>query len=102
MSDLERYISDNALRFFGLSDRSIVDYVVASASSAKSPEALFSSLNASGLPDTPDAHQFAQEVFSRAPRRSKHKKASDSARKQAEQETKALHSQKFGFLLDED
>ena len=72
------------------------------ASSAKSPEALFSSLNASGLPDTPDAHQFAQEVFSRAPRKSKHKKASDSARKQAEQETKALHSQKFGFLLDED
>ncbi|RDX53313.1 hypothetical protein OH76DRAFT_1210748 [Lentinus brumalis] len=102
MSDLERYISDNALRFFGLSDRSIVDYVVASASSAKSPEALFSSLNASGLPDTPDAHNFAQEVFSRVPRKSKHKKASDSARRQAEQETKALHSQKFGFLLDED
>ncbi len=36
------------------------------------------------------------------PRKSKHKKASDSARRQAEQETKALHSQKFGFLLDED
>ena len=52
MSDLERYISDNALRvsdalsisyiarahgnwqFFGLSDRSIVDYVVASGKHA--------------------------------------------------------------------
>ena len=78
------------------------NHLTVQASSAKSPEALFSSLNASGLPDTPDAHQFAQEVFSRAPRKSKHKKASDSARKQAEQETKALHSQKFGFLLDED
>ncbi|KAI0670780.1 pre-mRNA splicing factor [Trametes maxima] len=102
MSDLERYISDNALRFFGLSDRSIVDYVVASASSAKSPEALFVSLNASGLPDTADAHSFAQEVFARAPRKSKHKKASDSARRQAEQDAKALRSQKFGFLLDDD
>ncbi|KAI0754937.1 pre-mRNA splicing factor [Daedaleopsis nitida] len=102
MSDLERYISDNALRFFGLSDRSIVDYVVASASSAKSPEGLFSSLNASGLPETPEALQFAQEVYSRAPRKSKHKKSSDAARKQAEQDTKALHSRKFGFLLDED
>ncbi|KAI0648049.1 pre-mRNA splicing factor [Trametes meyenii] len=102
MSELERYISDNALRFFGLSDRSIVDYVVASASSSKSPEALFVSLNASGLPDTADAHNFAQEVFARAPRKSKHKKASDSARRQAEQDAKALRSQKFGFLLDDD
>ncbi|CDO71497.1 hypothetical protein BN946_scf184909.g91 [Trametes cinnabarina] len=102
MSDLERYISDNALRFFGLSDRSIVDYVVACASSAKSPEALFVQLNASGLPDTPDAHNFAQEVYARVPRKSKQKKAADSARKQAEQEAKALRAQKFDFLLDED
>ncbi|OBZ68669.1 Pre-mRNA-splicing factor ATP-dependent RNA helicase-like protein cdc28 [Grifola frondosa] len=99
-SDLERYISDNALRFFGLSDRSIIDYVVASASSSKSPEALFSALNASGLPDNPDAHDFAQQVFSRVPKKSKHKKSSD--RKQAEQEAKQLRSQKFGFLLEDE
>ncbi|PCH40145.1 hypothetical protein WOLCODRAFT_16331 [Wolfiporia cocos MD-104 SS10] len=101
-SELERYIGDNSLRFFGVSDRSIIDYVVASASSSKSPEALFTALNASGLPDSPDAHQFAQEVFARAPRKSKHKKASDSSRKQAEEQAKLLRSQKFGFLLDED
>ncbi|KAI0822326.1 P-loop containing nucleoside triphosphate hydrolase protein [Trametes gibbosa] len=102
MSDLERYISDNALRFFGLSDRSIVDYVVASASSSKSPEALFAQLNASGLPDSADAHKFAQEVFARVPRKTKHKKSSDAARRQAEQEAKALRAQKFDFLLDEE
>lgn len=72
----------------------------ATASSAKSPEALFSALNASGLPDTPHAHQFIQQVYSRAPRKSKHKK--DSARRQAEQEAKILRAQKFGFLLEED
>lgn len=70
------------------------------ASSAKSPDALFSALNASGLPDTPDAHQFISEVYTRAPRKGKHKK--DSARKQAEQEAKALRAQKFDFLLDDD
>ncbi|KAH9936266.1 uncharacterized protein B0H18DRAFT_318576 [Fomitopsis serialis] len=101
-SELQRYISDNSLRFFGVSDRSIIDYVVASASSSKSPEALFTALNASGLPDTPDAHHFAQEVFSRAPRKSKAKKSSDLARKQAEEQSKLLHSQKFGFLLDDE
>ena len=74
----------------------------ATASSSKSADALFASLSASGLPNTPDAHQFAQEVFSRVPRRYKHKKASDSSYKQAEQEAKTLRSQKFGFLLDED
>ncbi|EKM49643.1 uncharacterized protein PHACADRAFT_47385, partial [Phanerochaete carnosa HHB-10118-sp] len=99
-SDLERYISDNSLRLFGLADRSIIDYVLTSASSAKSPDALFSSLHASGLPDIPDAHQFINEVWQRAPRKSKHKK--DSTRKQAEQEAKALRSQRFDYLLDED
>ncbi|KIM89015.1 hypothetical protein PILCRDRAFT_84835 [Piloderma croceum F 1598] len=101
-SDLERYISDNSLRLFGLADRSIIDYVLASASSSKSPDVLFTSLNASGLPDTPDAHQFINEVFSRAPRNTKHKRSSNSTHKQAEKEAKALQSQKFGFLLDDE
>ena len=75
------------------------DDPTSSASSAKSPDALFSSLHASGLPDTADAHQFIAEVYSRAPRKEKHKK--DSARKQAEQEAKALRTQKFDYLLED-
>ncbi|KAJ3526883.1 hypothetical protein NM688_g8204 [Phlebia brevispora] len=99
-SDLERYVSDNALRFFGLSDRSIIDYVLASASSSKTPDALFASLNASGLPDNPASHQFINEVFQRVPRKHKHRK--DSARKQAEQEAKALRAQRFDYLLEDE
>jgi pre-mRNA-splicing factor ATP-dependent RNA helicase DHX16 len=72
------------------------------ASSSKTPDALFSSLNASGLPDTPDAHEFITEVFRRAPRRQKHKHSTDSARKQAEKDARALSSQRFGFLLDDE
>ncbi|CCM01881.1 uncharacterized protein FIBRA_03952 [Fibroporia radiculosa] len=101
-SELERYVSDNSLRFFGVSDRSIIDYVIASASSSKSPESLFTALNASGLPDTPDAHQFAQDVYSRAPRKSKHKKSSGASRKQEEERSKLLQSQKYSFLLEDD
>ncbi|KAJ7935450.1 pre-mRNA splicing factor [Mycena leptocephala] len=93
-SELERYISDNSLRLFGLADRKIIDYVLASASSSKTPESLFTALNASGLPDTPDAHEFINEVFKQAPRKHKHKRSTaDSTRR---------HSQKFGFLLDDD
>lgn len=74
------------------------------ASSSKSPEALFSSLAASGLPNTSDAHAFVTELFQRAPRKSKHKQkstADESARKQAERETRELTAKKYGFLLDE-
>ncbi|KAJ7601018.1 pre-mRNA splicing factor [Mycena floridula] len=101
-SELERYISDNCLRLFGLADRSIIEYVVASAASSKTPDALFSALNASGLPDTPDAHDFINQVFQKAPRKQKHKHSSDSARRQSEKESKALQSQRFGLILDDD
>ncbi|KAF9050966.1 hypothetical protein BDZ89DRAFT_520515 [Hymenopellis radicata] len=102
-SDVERYISDNSLRLFGLADRSIIDYVLASASSAKTPDALFSSLHASGLPDTPDAHEFINTVFTQAPRKHKHKRsAAEKAQRQAEKDSKSLRSQKFDLLLEDD
>jgi pre-mRNA-splicing factor ATP-dependent RNA helicase DHX16 len=70
------------------------------ASSSKTPESLFASLNAAGYPDTPDVHGFSSEVFKRVPR--KHKRSSvDGARKQAEKDAKVLRSQKFDFLLDD-
>ncbi|KAG6841261.1 Cyclin-dependent kinase catalytic subunit [Blastosporella zonata] len=78
----------------------MVDYVLASATTSKTADALFSSLHGSGLPDSPDAHRFISELFSKAPR--KHKHSSGSTRKQSEKDTKSLHSQKFGFLLDDD
>ena len=72
------------------------------ASSSKSPESLFVSLHTHGLPDTSDAHDFISELFSRVPRKHKHRSTSDSVRKQAEKDAKALSSQKFGFLLEDD
>ncbi|KAH9042047.1 pre-mRNA splicing factor [Lactarius pseudohatsudake] len=101
-SDLERYISDNALQFFGLSDKSIVDFVIASASSSKTTDALFSSLHAAGLPDTPSAHAFISEVYRQAPRKQKHRRPDDAVRKRAEKDAKALRKQQFSFVIDED
>ncbi|KAF5382708.1 hypothetical protein D9615_002811 [Tricholomella constricta] len=99
--ELNRYISDNVLRFFGSSNQSMVDYVLASATSSKTPDTLFTSLHNSGLPDTPAAHQFISELFQKTPRKHKHS-SSGSSRRQTEKDAKALHSQKFGFLLDDD
>ena len=109
----------SVLKFFGLSDKSIVDFVIASgahipchgtivislspsASSSKTTDALFSSLHAAGLPDTPAAHAFINEVHRQAPRKRKHGHSDDAARKQTEKDTKTLRKQQFSFVLDDD
>jgi len=54
------------------------------ASSSKTPGSLFTALHASGLPDTPDAHQFTAEVFERAPRKTRHKNSTQKSKRQPE------------------
>lgn len=108
------------VQLLGLSDKSTIDFVIASgqclpilvlrvvfnqftstASSSKSPDALFTSLTAAGLPNTPAAHTFIQQLYERAPRKSKHKQSTESSRKAAEAESKALQSKRYQLLLDD-
>ena len=103
-----------------MSDKSTVDFVIASgqcfsislarivfnqfhstASSSKSPDALFISLTAAGLPNTPAAHIFIQQLYERAPRKSKHKQSAESSRKAVEAESRALQSKRYQLLLDD-
>jgi len=96
------------LKLFGESNHAIVDFVIASASSAKSSEALFSSLNSFGLPNTAAAQSFASEVFAQVPRKSKHSSKDPSSskdaarRREAEAEARTVAAQKYGLLLDDD
>ena len=71
------------------------------ASSSKSPDALFTSLTAAGLPDTPAAHTFIQQLYERVPRKSKHKQSAESSRKAAEAESRVLQSKRYQLLLDD-
>jgi pre-mRNA-splicing factor ATP-dependent RNA helicase DHX16 len=72
-----------------------------SASSSKTKDALFSSLHGAGLPDTPAAHAFINEVHRQAPRKRKHGNLDDAVRKQAEKDSKALRKQQFSFVMDD-
>ncbi|KAH7100373.1 hypothetical protein BKA62DRAFT_252983 [Auriculariales sp. MPI-PUGE-AT-0066] len=99
---LQQYVSDQSLKLFGLADKSIVDFVLASASSAKSPDALFNTLQSAGLPSTADAQSFITELYTRAPRKTKAAKVADASRKQAEKDSKSLANQRYGFLMEED
>jgi len=73
-----------------------------SASSSKTTDALFSSLHAAGLPDTPAAHAFINQVYQQVPRKRKHGHADAAARKQAEKDAKALRNQQFSFVMDDE
>lgn len=128
---LRQWVSDSVLRLFNLSDRAMVDYMIAAgehflhddaffrmlrlyvgtATTAKSSTALLSSLNAAGLPSTTEATYFASELFKRAPRpstsnggvgASAKQAAADAARKKADAEAKALQKQRFGLVMDGD
>ena len=74
---------------------------VLTASSSKSPDALFTSLTAAGLPNTPAAHTFIHQLYERAPRKSKHKHPAESSRKTVEADSKALQSKRYQLLLDD-
>ena len=85
-----------------------MDFVIASASSAKSPEALFSSLHSFGIPNSAAAQSFASDVFAQVPRRSKHSGGGLSSskeaakRKELEAEARTIAAQKYGLLLEDD
>jgi pre-mRNA-splicing factor ATP-dependent RNA helicase DHX16 len=101
-------VSDNALTLFGISDRSIVDYIIATARSAKSPAKLLNNLKAADLPDNDKSRQFVNALFNRIPRAapsvsSSAAKAAELARKAEERERVAMmkKSQEFQLVLDD-
>ncbi|GMK58825.1 hypothetical protein CspeluHIS016_0602670 [Cutaneotrichosporon spelunceum] len=91
--DLKQYINDNVVRMFGSSDSATVDFVHSMAMSAKTPGDLYNSLLGIGLDATQDAQQFATQVHSLVPRKSK-SKASKSQSK--------AHTPQYALLMDDE
>ncbi|KND01288.1 uncharacterized protein SPPG_03097 [Spizellomyces punctatus DAOM BR117] len=104
MSDAQfrTWVSDNVMKLLGMSEKTVVDYIIASAKSAKSEAALSRSLEAADLPATADARRFVSELYTRMDRPLLSSKKSQ--RRAAEKETVRLiqKNQQFGLLLDDD
>ncbi|KAI5807120.1 hypothetical protein EDC01DRAFT_13954 [Geopyxis carbonaria] len=64
--NIRNWVSDNVLKFTGAADPTIVDFIIASATSSKSPSSLHDKL--SGFLDESggDTREFASELFYRA------------------------------------
>ncbi|SJX65252.1 probable PRP2-RNA-dependent ATPase of DEAH box family [Sporisorium reilianum f. sp. reilianum] len=103
-SELRRWISDNSMRFFGLSQSSIIDFIQVSASSASTPTDLFQSLTSLGLPSTDEARTFANELYARVPRASQSNPRAATAptsNKDVKADAKS-GKKRYGLLLDEE
>ncbi|KAJ3086874.1 hypothetical protein HK102_012296 [Quaeritorhiza haematococci] len=113
---LRTWVSDNVYQLLGMSEKNVVDYVIAIASSAKNPQHLLSQLQQADIPNTPQAQKFATELFTRLPRRSSASSSSSSMsrtasdvreqrqRKESEKETVQIlqKNESFKLLLDDD
>ncbi|EST08149.1 Helicase-associated domain protein [Kalmanozyma brasiliensis GHG001] len=100
--DLRRWISDNSMRFFGLSQSSIIDFVQVSASSAKTPTNLFQSLTSLGLPSSDDARSFVNELYRRVPRASQSQPRPAAASRDDAKDDAKRSKKRYGLLLDEE
>jgi pre-mRNA-splicing factor ATP-dependent RNA helicase DHX16 len=81
-----------------------IDMVPPAAQSSKSPEALFSSLQAADIPSTDEARRFAYDLFARVPRKAKAASSEKAQRKREEAEMSKLRkaNESYSLLLDDD
>ncbi|RYG40095.1 hypothetical protein EON68_04650, partial [archaeon] len=61
------WVADALHGVLGYSDASLAAFFVSLATSTPSPSALWASLRAADVPDTPAAHTFADELYARVP-----------------------------------
>ncbi|KAF9318340.1 hypothetical protein BG003_011353 [Podila horticola] len=108
---LKRWVSDASIKVLGMSDKSTIDFLIACAQSAKSPNDLIRSLEAMDIASTPSTQSFAQELFNRTPRAQSKKTgsssvASEAAKKRRQEDAAAARllemNDSYGLLIDED
>ncbi|KAI8365573.1 hypothetical protein BD560DRAFT_332543 [Blakeslea trispora] len=107
--DLQSWVSDNAMKLMGLSESTMVDYIIATAKKASSPQDLYSKLTSTGAPDDSNTQQFAFELFNRMPRKPSRSAAAEKAqaekeqRKREQKEEAKLRkaSERYSLMLDD-
>ena len=72
-NSIKLWVNDQLHAILRLSDRNLVDYIMALAQKAKTSQALFTKLREAELPNTPATHTFCSELFSKV-----HPKPSDT------------------------
>src|SRR5947207_13923874 len=95
--DLRSWVSDNTIKLLGAVDSTVVDYIIAEAQSAKSPDLLYNKLSGVGFPSGATGKEFAENLFIKVPRQRKHTLTTEKKAKQ--KETTAFIQQNSSYKL---
>ncbi|KAJ3289529.1 hypothetical protein HK104_007398 [Borealophlyctis nickersoniae] len=100
---LRTWVSDTLMKLQGMSDRTVVDFVIVSAQSVKTPDGLLKQLQ-DFLPAGAETRRFVSELFQRVPRATQAASTKKLQRRAAERETAGLlqKNSKFTLLLDDE
>ena len=97
--DFSLWVSDRVLSTLGISEPTVVDYMISAAKSSSSGEKLFQDLvKVADIPDSPQVHAFLAELVERVPRPLK---ASAARKKKVLEKTDMLSKNMKFSLLDE-
>ncbi|KAI8895818.1 hypothetical protein BC833DRAFT_136194 [Globomyces pollinis-pini] len=99
MADLHTWVSDSLMKLTGISESTIVEFIIASAKKSKSSKDLFISLRRDAqLPNNSEVNSFVTELYNKMP-----KKASVKKENKAAEMVKILEkNSKFKMVLDEE
>lgn len=110
--ELRTWISDQLQDLLGLSERTLVDFVIAVGQKAKSADAILKNLHDADLPQTPATAAFARELFRRTSRGSSSRStaaAAELARREGEAKKRKRElreeiekAQSYGFVAAEE
>ncbi|ORY20219.1 P-loop containing nucleoside triphosphate hydrolase protein [Neocallimastix californiae] len=101
MSDsvLRLWISDQIYKLVGLSEKTMVDYIYVLATSSKNKNDLYNSLLNLDIPQSSGLRQFADELYSKVPHKTKSVKKETQERKNKEKETISLLQKNSSYKL---
>ncbi|CEI93326.1 Putative Adenosinetriphosphatase [Rhizopus microsporus] len=106
--DLRSWVSDNSMKLFGMSESTMVDFIIATAQKVPSSQDLVHSLVQAGAPNDDSTQRFCSELFNRVPRKQSRTAAATIAEKQAkkkeakEQAKLRKANEQFQLLMNED
>ena len=97
--DFSQWVSDRVLSTLGISEPTIVDYMISAAKSCSSGEKLFQDLvKVADIPDNPQVHAFLTELVEKVPRSSKSSKSSERRKKHSEKTDILNRNMQFSLL----
>ncbi|KAI9361809.1 hypothetical protein BD770DRAFT_11885 [Pilaira anomala] len=91
--DLHSWVSDNTMKLLGMSETTMVDFIIATAQKSSSPQDLFNKLINTGAPNDASTQRFATELYGKVPHKQSKSAVAAAAAAEKAQRKKELQEE---------